>query len=100
MHIYTCTLHARLCSACTPLHLDSIVERSRIAQMTQADEKMTQIKNLHARLRGDVAARREAFQQVRAAMESTNVPPVLREALTNMGKTLLSSVQAEEEIEE
>lgn len=69
--------------------------------MNQADEKMAQVQNHHTRLRQDMAVRRDAFQQVRIAMESsTSLSPALREALTNMGNSLISSVQAEEGQEE
>jgi hypothetical protein len=70
--------------------------------MNQADEKMAMVQDHHAQLRRDMAARRDAFQQVRIAMESagTSLSPALREALTNMGKSLISSVQAEEGQEE
>jgi|Laugresbdmm110sn_2_1035109.scaffolds.fasta_scaffold254094_1 hypothetical protein len=70
--------------------------------MNQADEKMALVQDHHTRLRQDMAVRRDAFQQVRIAMESagTSLSPALREALTNMGKSLISSVQAEEGQEE
>jgi hypothetical protein len=65
--------------------------------MNQADEKMALVQDHHTRLRQDMAVRRDAFQQVRIAMESagTSLSPALREALTNMGKS-----QAEEGQEE
>ena len=70
--------------------------------MNQADEKMALVQDHHTRLRQDMAVRRDAFQQVRIAMESagTSLSLALREALTNMGKSLISSVQAEEGQEE
>ena len=63
--------------------------------MNQADEKMALVQDHHTRLRQDMAVRRDAFQQVRIAMESagTSLSPALREALTNMGKSLISSVR-------
>jgi hypothetical protein len=70
--------------------------------MNQADDKMALVQDHHPRLRQDMSVRRDAFQQVRIAMESagTSLSPALREALTNMGKSLISSVQAEEGQEE